>query len=492
MPNKLKTKGSRVMLCLLVALFFMTSYMPLAHAAKEFNIADLSNAVNFDGYGTFDNPITIAYLEELVACHVIKFNSGPGTLWYTTPYEDAIDLTKIHTAYRVLVPFACRIGSGTRDGVHFITIQYQVPEYVDAALIEAERIVSNIITPDMGYLEKLRVINDYIVKNISYDYLGLAEGPATYDNPIYNAYGALMNDLAVCDGYASAFQLLGHAAGIPVHRIAGEVIGSTSDAGHAWNLVYLFGEFYYFDVTWNDAGAYSNDKYYMISEEEINQTRIPRYDFPDIAIKNIHNHNLYAAQALNELGLFLGTDKGFELHLGSTRNQAAVMMVRLLGAENEAKAANYPHPFTDVPAWASPHVGYLYHNKLTMGVSASEFAGGNAVTWNDYFTFMLRAMGYNDNMGDFSWAKAYEKAIDVGIFDYDPYMELDPAGLITPTAPIDRGMLAAISLHALSAKEKSGGMLIDELVAKGAVNADRRKNVDFLLTGEPYIIPWYN
>ena len=30
---------------------------------------------------------------------------------------------------------------------------------------------------------------------------------------------------------------------------------------HAWNSVRVDGEVYYFDVTWNDAGSYSNDKY---------------------------------------------------------------------------------------------------------------------------------------------------------------------------------------------------------------------------------------
>ena len=79
------------------------------------------------------------------------------------------------------------------------------------------------------------------------------------------------------------------------------------------------------------------------------------------------------AVKLNTLGLFKGTDIGFELEREPTRLEGAVMFVRLLGGEEEALTQEYSHPFTDVPQWASPYVGFLYKHKLTKGIAATQF-----------------------------------------------------------------------------------------------------------------------
>jgi hypothetical protein len=69
------------------------------------------------------------------------------------------------------------------------------------------------------------------------------------------------------------------------------------------------------------------------------------------------------AEALKELGLFKGSDKGFELERAPSRVEAMVMLVRLLGKEEEAKENNYEHPFTDVPEWANVHIA-IYIKKI--------------------------------------------------------------------------------------------------------------------------------
>ena len=60
------------------------------------------------------------------------------------------------------------------------------------------------------------------------------------------------------------------------------------------------------------------------------------------------------AQMLCDLGLFRGTENGFELEKLMTRAEAAAMLTRFLGAEQEALAGDWEHPFTDVPQWACP------------------------------------------------------------------------------------------------------------------------------------------
>ena len=67
-----------------------------------------------------------------------------------------------------------------------------------------------------------------------------------------------------------------------------------------------------------------------------------------------------AAEDLSEAAMFRGTDQGLELSRAPKRSEAAVMLVRLYGAEEEAlslyEAGLIAHPFEDVSGWAAPSV----------------------------------------------------------------------------------------------------------------------------------------
>lgn len=125
--------------------------------------------------------------------------------------------------------------------------------------------------------------------------------------------------------------------------------------------------------------------------------------------------NTDKADALKAIGLFSGTSKGYELDRAPTRLEAAVMLVRLLGKETEAKTLNLQHPFTDVPVWANVYVGYMYVNGLSTGIGNQLFGSDKLVDGKSYMTFVLRALGYSDTMGDFTWATALEYATGEGI-----------------------------------------------------------------------------
>ena len=55
---------------------------------------------------------------------------------------------------------------------------------------------------------------------------------------------------------------------------------------------------------------------------------------------NLSGDAVSSAEALKELDLFRGTDKGFELEKPMTRAEAAAMLVRFLGAEEEYGAGS--------------------------------------------------------------------------------------------------------------------------------------------------------
>ena len=170
-----------------------------------------------------------------------------------------------------------------------------------------------------------------------------------------------------------------------------------------------------------------------------------------------------AADALNALGLFSGTGTDangkpiYDLDRAPTRAEAITMLVRLLGKESDAKAGTWTTPFTDVQDWAKPYVGYAYANGLTTGTSTTTFSGGDTVTATQYLTLVLRALGYKDNAGDFSWDKAWELSDKIGITD--GRYNANSNGFL-------RADVALISNDALSSKIKdTDGTLLERIKA---------------------------
>lgn len=181
-------------------------------------------------------------------------------------------------------------------------------------------------------------------------------------------------------------------------------------------------------------------------------------------------------KALYELGLFRGVGVNadgtpdFGLDLEPTRNQALIMLVRLLGKEQEAMAGTWKIPFKDVTDSMRPYVGYAYANGLTNGTSATTYSGTQPIRVNQYITFVLRALGYESGK-DFSVSTPWEFARQVGIIKYE-FSEY--------TTRFDRGDMALISGNALNAKMKSGDMnLIQKLVKEGAVDKNKALSVGF-------------
>lgn len=171
-----------------------------------------------------------------------------------------------------------------------------------------------------------------------------------------------------------------------------------------------------------------------------------------------------AAEELSAIGVFRGTSDGFELDRAPTRSEAAIMLVRLLGAEDEAReayaAGQLTMPFTDVGATAAPYVAYLYQQGITNGTSATRFGTGVCGAQN-YVVFLLRALGYEDGT-DFQYADALTFAQEKGF--YDPLMF--PGTFL-------RDDLAAVTYQALGTDLKDGSTyLLKSLVDSGAVDAE--------------------
>jgi len=177
------------------------------------------------------------------------------------------------------------------------------------------------------------------------------------------------------------------------------------------------------------------------------------------------------ADAMKDMGLFLGTNNGYDLDKAPTRAQAAVMLVRFLGKEAEAKAGEWETPFTDVPDWAKPYVGYLYENDLTKGMSETTYVPDDVCSAQMYVTFILRALGYMDADGKDTFE--YAKALEFGT----------EKGLVTEkncdTENFLRDHMVGIAYTALALPTADGAYeaLVTKLAADGVVTAEQAAKV---------------
>jgi len=153
---------------------------------------------------------------------------------------------------------------------------------VPAMAGELELAVSGAVARARRYRDPFQqalTVHDYIIDTTRYD----------MGNPgRYNAYGCLVQNRAVCAGYAKAFMLIMKRLGY----VCGYAAGWDAATGgtHGWNYIQLDGQFYFIDVTWDDPttsnAAYGTDNktrnYFCVTTEELqithrlsNEYRVP-------------------------------------------------------------------------------------------------------------------------------------------------------------------------------------------------------------------------
>lgn len=175
----------------------------------------------------------------------------------------------------------------------------------------------------------------------------------------------------------------------------------------------------------------------------------------------IRTRHTDAALALQSLGLMRGTNKGFELERSATRLEALIMFLRLIGEEDEALAYSGTQPFTDLPVWGGgepvKYVGYAWSKGYTNGVSETRFGASDPVTFEMYVTFILRALGYSEASGDFSWDTAPADAVKLGVLTAYERSSIARRSFC-------RDSMAYISWQALDAKNSRGEKLYAKLI----------------------------
>lgn len=135
---------------------------------------------------------------------------------------------------------------GENSGFYF-TIIY-TPLYYTTAEQEAEMdlavysLLSELNLDGKSDYRKVKLIYDYLCKNVSYDKTNEHDTSYTLK---FTGYAALVNKTAVCQGYSVAFYRLCLEAGVDSRIVECRTIN------HAWNIAGVFGKYYELDVTWD-------------------------------------------------------------------------------------------------------------------------------------------------------------------------------------------------------------------------------------------------
>ena len=193
---------------------------------------------------------------------------------------------------------------------------------------QARKILRSICTDDMTDAEKAHAIYDWIMWQVTYDtpatrvskgedlaayYLEgvFGDGATAFGGVKYRPY-------AVCDGMSKAYSLMCNIEGIPCVRVVGEAgAGSSSPAGgHAWNKVFVRGEWYVVDCTWGDttsalsldgaAGRYELGlhRYLFLTDADIAATHAEPYKYSTTTVRYTPQTastpiNVYAEMTVN-------------------------------------------------------------------------------------------------------------------------------------------------------------------------------------------------
>ncbi|MBQ9131839.1 MAG: hypothetical protein IJX62_05145 [Clostridia bacterium] len=109
----------------------------------------------------------------------------------------------------------------------------------------------------------------------------------------HDAYGALVEGIAVCEGYAEALQYLCQRVGLTSFLAVGSSVNPSTGQpeGHAWNLIEIDGFFYHVDLTWNDQGENLYHAYFNLSDQQITRDHVMEstaYPMPQASSDTAH------------------------------------------------------------------------------------------------------------------------------------------------------------------------------------------------------------
>ncbi len=214
---------------------------------KEYIISEMFNFTEEIELGDYNKAALFKTKEEMLdfleQCKAVAVNVGRFK-YYPYYYED----TDQYRLVTILPEYMC------------------TSEDMDEFFKETDKLLEGIKdNADLSDVEKALLLHDRLIANCVYDYEHVDNNGTYEEKPeVYSGYAAIVNKLAVCGGYASAYQYLLTQVGIKCEYV------NSQELDHAWNIVYIDDIPYHVDTTWDDdteadAKGYVSHKHFLVS-----------------------------------------------------------------------------------------------------------------------------------------------------------------------------------------------------------------------------------
>ena len=199
-------------------------------------------------------------------------------IFYLSPNKMYLNIETITSSSGV--SYNVYINNGNEN--NYFTDEFSSEAQVESAISQVEQVKNSIVSRRSGNTyEDIKMVHDYLVDSMEYD-------TTISRNNIYDVYGALVNKVAVCEGYARSFKYILDEMGIPCVLVIGTGTNSRGETErHAWNYVELQGTWYAVDCTWDDpvvvgGGSISQSskyKYFLKGSSEFYSDHTPSGQF---------------------------------------------------------------------------------------------------------------------------------------------------------------------------------------------------------------------
>ena len=231
-----------------------------------------TSAVSLPAAADISEPIAVKAEEEQYETPRLpdgySFEEDLENLRAKSPYEDDFLFNANENASKYLYYINRRAGSDANI----------------KAMDDAANAIVAKIDPNWSDLTKIIYVNDYFASTKQYD--------LTYSK--YGAYNLLVENTAVCQGYAEGFWYIMYKLGIDCKLVTSQSLD------HAWNLVKIDNMWYHVDVTWNDPvpdkEGRARHEYFLLNDTEMKNRKHDATDWKLAYESNASAYN-YATSA---------------------------------------------------------------------------------------------------------------------------------------------------------------------------------------------------
>ncbi len=250
MQTQHKTTKAFISLLLVIFMIYSVTAVGVSAYAETERIYYVPD-MRYNSPSALSSEVVTSDLEEYLRNELVKTPESVNIRKYNISVSDADKLCNYIYDSMPEIFHILNLGysiSGGKIIALYPTYNCTADEYTvmyNKCIASADKLLSGIKdNAGLSDVQKALLIHDRLAVLCEYDSKNLAAD--TIPDESYSMYGALVDGVAVCQGYSEAYEYLLDKVGISSY------LCESSALCHAWNIVVIDGKEYHVDVTWDD------------------------------------------------------------------------------------------------------------------------------------------------------------------------------------------------------------------------------------------------